>query len=549
MTTSLQKVLMNGRSSGSFSDSAANIDDIRKNYYEGDHFLYWSKSFGLNLSVEERDIVLSQLREIFVSANYIKECIDRHVDALVGKNPTYDVTSLNDPVEDPDTDVEVESESNTLLKEAHKDLSSWVEFVYENCLLSLDDTQHLHPIAKCVTDAVVLGEGFLRIYQPNRYKNSKKIYNRIYLDAPDKDLVTFNADIEGMIESIDFRIKDKIIERQTLDPESGLLSFVYLDSATLEELVDDLYQPFSLDLGGNWTIYRFKAPSLVTESIRRQQNAINLVLTLAARNEIQTGFLERVLLNAQLPGTFKTINGKKEFVPDKDGFRTGADVTAYVQGIPLGDPNKPTGFTNPQVSYRPPVDVKSFIDSLSLFSARLYHEFGQAHILAGDDGSLNGVSRIQLRQDFERQLTHHIGTIERAISATYTSALRMLGIMRSSANYANLQVKVELQLASSLLTSEESRIYSEDFKANLISHRTALEKKGYNNPEQIMEELALESQEKQEAAMATAKQFSNLQVDDLPVQQKQAAKNAQTKTGSANANPAVTNPKDKTIGV
>ncbi len=142
--SNLNTIVINGQ----VQATHANIDDVRSKYYEGDHFGYFQSAFATNLPPTERDLVLLKLREIFVSANLTKECVDRHVDSLVGNLPTYDVTPITDPVLDEDTTVTTNNGTNSLLKEAHKDLHNWVDFVLKNSLLSLDNTKYLNPIIK-----------------------------------------------------------------------------------------------------------------------------------------------------------------------------------------------------------------------------------------------------------------------------------------------------------------------------------------------------------------------------------------------------------------
>jgi hypothetical protein len=301
-------------------------------------------------------------------------------------------------------------------------------------------------------------------------------------------------DDEGSLEHIDYTFSNGKVERQTLNQATGILNFQIFK--TVGDNVPE--EEYEVDLNFNWSVFEIAMPPMVTSSVKEQQASINLCLTMMGRNIVQAGFLERLILNAQPPGQYiENPNGELNFIPDPNGFTAGAGVTNMLTGIPLGDPRMPDGYTNPSAVFREPVSPATFLESLDGFLARLYTEMGQGHILAQADGALNGVSRIQLQNDFRNILRRQKDVIEAAINTCYYVALAMLSYegMPLSPDFKNFIVLTELTLKDHLLTSDERSQIREDFKAGLISHQTALEQMDVMEPLEEIDRIQAQREE------------------------------------------------------
>jgi hypothetical protein len=257
--------------------------------------------------------------------------------------------------------------------------------------------------------------------------------------------------------------------------------------------------PYQLDLNFNWSVFAICAPPIITDSVKTLQNSINLVLTMLGRNVVTAGFLERLLLNAQSPGKFvEDVTGDRRFVPDPNGFATGAGAVSFVQGLPIGDdPMNPTGYTNPSAVFREPVDVTSFEKSLDIFIRRIYQECGQGHILTQGDGSISGVSRIQLAADFRSTIRRHVQAIESIYNNMLYAALMMLSqFTGDSEQYKSIVITTQLRLTDHLATPEETKEIRDNFAAGIISHVTTLGLMGIDDIDQELEYIAEEKETK-----------------------------------------------------
>ena len=432
-------------------------------YYTDEHIKYWIGS-----QPDEKDPhkerVWREIKRVFVSANFVKECVDRHVEALIGNFPEIKLKSKND------------GQPTAIIEAGEKEINNWLSYMFRSAATQ-ESCEDMNPIIQALTRMCVLGRGYLRLFTRSRYKYSEDFYKKVSLHAPDRSQIRMFYDAEGSLEAIEYLFSDRKIERQELDPVTGVLHFkIYRDESDKEK--DITLDEYDLDLNHNWSIVELKAPALITRSIKSLQNAINLDLTMLARNVVQAGFLERLLLNAQTPGEFiESERGDLEFIPDPMGYRTGPGSTAIVTGIPIGDnPNNPENYTNPSVVFRDPVDVTTFEKTLLTYVPRLYHEFGQGHLLSAGDGSISGVSRIQLSMDFSNKLKRHIETIENSLEMLSYAALLMLSHYSGKTEaYKKVETVVELSLQDHLLTPEEHKEIRDDFTAGIMSHETTLQ--------------------------------------------------------------------------
>jgi hypothetical protein len=276
-------------------------------------------------------------------------------------------------------------------------------------------------------------------------------------------------------------------------------------------LLDD--EEIRLNLGGRYTVYKMSAPSLITQSARDAQSAANFVLTMLMRNLEQAGFLERIILGAQPPGHWDEVNGVKTFVPDNN-FKIGVGQTAFIQGTPNFDAeDNITGYSNPSVNYREPVNVETFERSHVLATSIIYHQMGQGHLLA-TDLNMSGIARVQSRQDFDTTLEEHRNTVQSAIGGILGAALMLM--VDNPEAYEGLDVAVQLRLSTSSPLPEERRENREDYAAKLRSRSTAMSAAGIEDTDAEQQLIKDEASEENAAttltSLATLGQIDNQQL-------------------------------------
>lgn len=439
-----------------------NLVDENLAYYNEDHWQFW---IGPEMpeSDPKHNEVMEAIAKVFQSSNRIKECIDRHRTALVGKRPHwYFVDASGDRVED-----------NTA-SAAEKLLQRWINRQYR--LAISQENQLQDALAEAVKNMLVSGRGYLRLWSPKRFRNSADVIMRICLHSPHPNSVVINRDADGFTESIEYTYTEDDQQRkevQAIDPDTDRTIFVTLDEK--DQVIEE--ESTVLDLGGSYSIYEMRSPTLLNLDVKRAQNAINFALTMMPRNTEVGGFRERLILGAQPPGRWE----EDKFIPDTQ-FRVGPGQMSFIQGVPLlDDMNNLKGYTNPSVFNSEPVSVQTFIDTAQAFVANIYHDMKQAHLL-GSDLQLSGVSREQARQDFETALGDHAPIVEAAIAGAYGAALLMM-LQSEVETYRDLDVMVQLRLSASKPLPEERAANREDYKAGLRSRTTAMAASGIDDPD------------------------------------------------------------------
>ncbi|HLP88426.1 MAG TPA: phage portal protein [Nostocaceae cyanobacterium] len=448
------------------------VEDIQENwnYYEGDTFQFWTGPMP-PIDDPHYQEVLSEIEKGFISNNLIKECVDRYVSALVSLTPQWYLKSNS-------TTTEVGNNRPPEVAEGEKLLQQWLEQM--NRYVALHDCDDdSTPLTQAVLQMLVCGRGYLRLYQPKRYKESNaQLYQKIRLHCPVINSVTVNRDDDGEITAITYSYKGGK-ETQELDPGKGTLKFTITSK---EET-----QTWESNFDGRWTIYELRAAPLINTDIKREQNAINKALTMLGRNLDMAGFLERVITNAQLPGHWiddPNRPGKQKFVPSDKPLELGPGKTTFLSGAVTKDGQ----ILSPNVVYRDPVDITTFEKSVAIFATRLYLGFNQGHILAGNDGSINGISRVQMRQDAAIALDHKAPIIENAFACILEVVLRYIDPIK----FKNVTAVVKLRKNINYITPEDNAESRSNYQAGLISRSTAMSKIGIEDTDA---EIALINEE------------------------------------------------------
>jgi hypothetical protein len=465
------------------------LSQKRYDYYSGDTWRYWIGPKPPLSSTVESAQALAELERVFQRANKIRECLDRVVNGLVAKPFQWELVDESGQAAD-----------NPI---AEKVLTDWLAWCDEKAVQMHGSASP--PLWEAVKDLVVDGRGYLRLWRPDRLSESPELWQQILVSRVSPGVVTKGFDNDGFVQSYTVGISGGKVEKQTL-AKDGTLTVVSGDSET----------QYRID--GNWLLFELAGESMVTADVIDAQNAINLALTMQVRSLIQNGFVERVLLNAQMPGRWvpdedPTNPTGQRFEPDPNGLRTGPGLTSFVQGHPLYDDLGQTrGYTNPTVSYNNPVPLDSFDSAIKIHVALIYHATGQGHLLASDT-DLSGISRAILRQDASLRAAQYERAIVSAIEATLRSFLRLLG-------FEGLRVTVQLRKLIDYVSPEERQQIVIEYNTGLLSKATALARLGTVDDvdaelELIEAESAAAVQQARNSTSATAKD----KIEDAPASQ------------------------------
>jgi hypothetical protein len=440
-------------------------------YYTGDTFKFWTGPRPPQNHPKYSDVI-AQLQSVYHSYNLIRETAHHYRDALIGQPFNWYLKGTNgEKVE--------ESKTEALIQ-------SWWD--WQRHLAVSQNTNQGKPIAEAVTQMLVRGDGngtgtgYLRLYSPKRYAEASESWKRIVLHCPSPGSVITERDDDG------------ILYKATYCHSKGKEIYTLLDNGQCEVQVQEgkaEKEPYTIDLGGRLPIFELRSSCLFGIDAKQAQNSINKTLTMKSVNNNMAGFLERVILNAQMPGRWEedpSAPGGERFVTEPGAIEFGANKLAFIQGLPLGDPRNPVGYTNPSIQYREPVGVQTFGDSINIDIACFYRSVGLGHLLVSDDGNLSGISRETVKQDFLTRLEGYSEVVEAALSEVFATVLLLL----DEPNYTPV---VELKLATGKPLPEERQVNRDDYNAGLRSRTTAMSEAGISDPDAEWELIKRERKE------------------------------------------------------
>lgn len=488
-----------------------------KRLYGGDH---WGANgegwIGPRPGAGEADAasVLLEIRRAFISKNAVKEVVNRHTGGVIGQEPQWKLTVRRalgkvTEVQDDGTTKEVDEQPNeieqALIGEAEAALTSWW------------DERGAHGELKKATVAMLLAHrGLLRLFVPPGLlvegrvplADLKTSLNRIYLHAPDPTQATVTTDAATQQQAGIYVYEDEAEDKGKRATERAEL--VYLDESgrtvlrILGGAEDAAAAP--LDLGGHLTIYEMERDALITPQVRQLQALLNMALTMMSRNVILAGFVERILLNVQLPGVYEGEGAARRFVPDT--FRVGAGTTNALMGATYTDEQGVTRMASPSVEYHDPVPVVTFVDTKREAYTGILEETDQMHALISGDATASGESRKQARADFEGSLRDTQAELHQAGRWLLETVLSMAAAFSGQAGrFAELRAVFECRIDSGPMSAADQREVRENVKAELLSEETGMAKIGVQDVDAEKNRIASE----RDARMARSAKMAQAQ--------------------------------------
>jgi hypothetical protein len=241
---------------------------------------------------------------------------------------------------------------------------------------------------------------------------------------------------------------------------------------------------------------------LIGEQVRQQQKLLNLAKTMLARNVVVGGFLERVLLNAQVPGTWSRDAATGEETFTAGTFSVGAGTTNFFAGVPIVDTEgNTTGYANPSVVYRDPVPVSTFVETEQHAYRGILSETRQMHALISGDAAASGESRKQALYDFTMSLMDTAEEVERALRWLLETVLNLAAVFSGEpGRYVGLRVNAMARIDVGPLSADDQRALTELVGARLMSRRKAMARLGIDDPD--AEEQQIEQEQEQQRQQA-----------------------------------------------
>ncbi len=512
--------------------------------FDGDH---WMDAAGwVGPQLDEKDPGASQMmadiKRAFVSKNVVREIVSRHVAGVLGNDPIWKVTA--DMLEDADPPAEpAEGEEpeeltpSPLEVEAEEIIRAWWDgnqglVAGEEALSS-----PLTVVKSAVERALLTDRGPLRLFIPSKFltevsstgatdeegtaretavietSEPGETLKKIFLLGPEADQAMVGLDNNSMTQFGIYLIDADDPDTAEIEGvgHTGEIVFVDEESMTHIRIIETDYDPegefdeIKIEMSGKLTMFEIQVPRLVSDSVRQLQKQLNMILTMMGRNVVQAGFLERILLNAQLPGVtqLNEVTGEEDFIPDD--FEIGPGSTAFIQGVTYQDADGNEHISDPKVVYRDPVETKTFIQSREEIYKQILEEAKQSHILTVAEANLSGKSRIESRFDYEASLEDTQHQVEQALTWVFETVLKMVGIFSGSPEmFDSLNVSVQTELNLGRPGPDEVKMVIDKVDAKLQSRRAGMSELGTKDVE------SEEAQIEKEQLQSTQDRFTSL---------------------------------------
>jgi len=449
---------------------SANFD-----FYYGDHWqsgVAWCGPIPATSDSEYNDVA-AEIERGLGSKNVVKELTDRAANAVTGRNPVWDIVP-NRVVDDANP---VTAEEEQQVAEAKRLLSNWME-----------DKDFDKYISKALRQTYLAGKSTLRLFIPQGFLidgvvavDTKKPVDNLYLDSPHPLSASVVTDPNS-------REKMAVFIGESGDDETAELSYllpVATDRGRVTEISllvkDQEVSTVQVDLGGRLPMYEMEMPRLITEQIASMQKALNLNLTMMTRNSVLGGFLERVILNGQLPGHY---DDEGQFI--YEDFAVGAGTVNAIQGIPIVEEatNTIRGYTPATMQYKDPVSPDTFLKAADAIYRMMLESSDQLHALISGDAAASGESRRQAVASFFAYLRTPKQQVDKAGRWTLETVLAYAGFLTGNPNhFAGLKVNFDSKLDMGAVPTAEIDLTERLVKTGIMSLQTAREKIGIENPE------------------------------------------------------------------
>lgn len=427
--------------------------------------------------------VMGEIERAFVSQNAIKEVVERAASGVVASEPDWELT----PRRTMGADEQPTPQEDALIAEAEAALIDWIE--QRNAVDILRET---------VQTMLVMGRGPMRLFVPagelqngtvprgDLLESILRVYLHEELDAAQAGLY---RDQRTQAQAAIHVYKDDN------DKEITELAYVDMDMTILRVFGETGEGAWTLPLGKRLPVYELKRKPLITPQIVSLQKLLNLALTMMQRNVVQGGFLERVLLNAQLPGKYETAaDGTRTFVPDP--LYVGAGTTNAFTGVSYTDRDGNTQLATPSVVYRDPVSVDTFRETKAEAYTGILSEAHQLHYSMAGDAVASGVSRITAMADHLTDLAVTAAIVERAWAWLLETALAMAAVFAGTpGRFEELMITAQCEIDAGPMTPEEKRLALDAYREGVKSLETTMLELGVDDPKAEMARIAAERAE------------------------------------------------------
>lgn len=418
---------------------------INRAFFQGDHWQNGDGWIGPHPESSNPAFAdtMTEIASIFTSKNVIKEATTRHALGVTGRNTQWGFTPVRELAAD-DTPNPAEQKA---IDEATKLIRGWIQsrklptqMRDAVCTLLLSERAPIRitvPAGLAAKDAA----GNLVIHASSVEEGLSFVY--VETPLPDNATVVLDNDtkMEAGLWKYTAAEEQEEGERTSLaeggatsagpdadDTDYVALCFVDENNLTITRIYKDGSEEpdamSELDLGGRLQMFEMRRSVLVSLQVQQGQRALNLAESMIPRTAVTAGFLERLIVDGQLPGE-----------PEVDGegnptgrwiqkpFYTGAGTTNFLQSSEYLDEEGKTKRANASVVFREPVAATGPIAASDKHYKAILDETGQLHVTMSGDAGASGASRLGARIEYLSTLQLTSGEVEAAWRFVIDTAL------------------------------------------------------------------------------------------------------------------------------
>lgn len=422
--------------------------------------------------------IMSEIQRGFISENLIREVVKRHQSGVLGHEPLWRFTVAR-PLQEGEQATRAEQAQ---INDVEAALTTW-----------WDTRKVLASFQQATNTALLTGRAVLRLFVPPglraengilRARDLPDALSRIYVDVPDPEQAGTFTDLDTRREVglFAFRRGNQDAVEVTYQDSRGLTVLRILTGQ------DGAGEETALPLNGRLFIYELRREALITSQVQDCQRGLNLALTQLLRNVNLAGNLERIVLNAQLPGAWVDARGMPWVEGQSTGVRTwqsgtyttGAGATTFLSGLPVfNQEGQLTGYSNPNVSFREPVAIDSFAGTREVYEAAILGQCDQRHVLMARDATASGESRKQARAEYEMSLRLTKSALDDA-GRWLLGTVLALGSVFSGAplRFEGLRPEFNTVIDAGPITADERREIINEYSAGVVSRETTMSRLG-----------------------------------------------------------------------
>ncbi len=272
----------------------------------------------------------------------------------------------------------------------------------------------------------------------------------------------------------------------------------YVDDAGDTVLRQASGSSVTIPLNKTLTMYKVNRPLLVGDSVRSLQRALNMSLTMRKRNVELAGFRERTIINGETPWYIDANGDRVQKSP-----KVGPGSINYIRGLTSTDAMGNESIVNASVVYGEPVDVSTFDLTDAAYYNRMLAEVHQLHYSIAGDANASGTSRVQAQAAFEADLHHTANCLNAALEWVFDVVVGLASaIAGQPGKYADLRCNAMIAVEPTPIDVEEMRFWSDAAERKQVALSTVQTKIGIEDTTAEQQKLA----EQHELDMAHAEE-------------------------------------------